>query len=80
MRLIPGILFMTIILLGAGCSGNAGTGAGHWFHILFIIIPAGIFLYLTNRKIDVLSDSISKMDDKLSTMSSRLEKENIPKK
>jgi len=56
-----------------GCSGNGG-GAGHWFHIIFISIPAGISLYVINKKLDYLHDAVSKQDNKISNLSSRLDK------
>lgn len=66
-------LMMLIPFIITGCSGNGG-GAGHWFHIIFIIIPAGISLYVINKKLDNLHEAVSKQNDKISNLSSRLDK------
>ena len=67
-------LMILIPLLITGCSGNGG-GAGHWFHILFIIIPAGIYLYMINKKLDALQDFVSKQADTISNLSARIDKD-----
>ena len=72
--LINTVLLMFLLLLN-GCSGQ-GSGAGHWFHIIFIMIPAGIALYIINRKIDELRDAVSRQDDKISNLSNKIDKDN----
>ena len=75
--LITSSIIMLITV--TGCSGNGG-GAGHWFHILFIIIPLGIFLYVINNKLDNIEKSISIEKDKISTLISQINKDQESKK
>lgn len=70
---INSILLMSLLFLN-GCSGQGG-GAGHWFHIIFIIIPAGIAFHLINSKIEDLRDTISRQDDRITNLSNKLDKD-----
>ena len=60
------------LLILTGCSSEGG--AGHWFHILFVIVPLGFILYLLNKKIDDVSESLFKIEAQMSKLSSKLEK------
>jgi hypothetical protein len=62
----------TVMIALSGCSG--GNGAGHWFHILFVIVPLGFIFYFLNKKIDKLSESLFKIEGKISQLTSKLEK------
>ena len=66
------ITFFAVTIALSGCTG--GNGAGHWFHMLFIIIPVGFILYILNKKIDEISDSLVKIEDKISNIASNVEK------
>ena len=66
------ITFVAVTIALSGCTG--GNGAGHWFHMLFIIIPVGFILYILNKKIDEISDSLVKIEDKISNIASNVEK------
>ena len=66
------IILFTLTIALSGCSG--GNGAGHWFHILFIIVPVGVILYILNKKIDEISESLFKIEDKISHTTSKMEK------
>ncbi len=68
--ILTALLLITITL--TGCSGR--NGAGHWFHILFVIIPLGFILYLLNQKVNELSKSLFKIEGKLSQLASKLDK------
>jgi len=61
------------LLILTGCSGEGR--AGHCFHIIFVIIPLGIILYLLNNKIDDLSDSLFKLEGKINTLSYKVDKD-----
>jgi len=61
------------LLILTGCSGEGGAGYG--FHIIFVIIPLGIILYLLNNKIDDISDSLFKLEGKITSLSSKVEKD-----
>ncbi len=52
------ITLFTLTIALSGCS--SGNGAGHWFHILFVIVPVGFILYILNKKIDDISESLFK--------------------
>lgn len=67
-------LTMFTILALTGCSGNNGGGAGYWFHIIFIMLPAGISLYLINKKLDSLNETVNRQADKLSNIYSLIDK------
>ena len=60
------------LLILTGCSSEGG--AGHWFHILFVIVPLGFILYLLNKKIDDISEYLFKIEAQMSKLSSKLEK------
>ncbi len=64
------IIALTLAL--TGCSG--GNGAGHWFHILFVIIPFGIALYFLNKKVDDISKSLFKIEGQLSQIATKVDK------
>ena len=52
----PNFIFLSFCLLTfTGFSGEGG--AGHWFHILFVIVLLGFILHLLNKKIDDISES-----------------------
>ena len=55
----------------AGCSG--GNGAGHWFHILFVLVPLGIAFYSLNKKVDDISKSLFKIEGRLSQLASKVD-------
>ena len=75
LKLLITLFTLTIVL--SGCSG--GNGAGHWFHILFVIVPVGYILYTLNKKIDDIGDSLFKIEDRLSNLSSKSEKDDKKK-
>ena len=60
------------LLILTRCSSEGG--AGHWFHILFVTVPLGFILYLLNKKIDDVSESLFKIEAQMSKLSSKLEK------
>jgi len=60
------------IAFGAG-------GAGHWFHILFVIVLLGFILHLLNKKIDDISESLFKIEGQISKLTSKLERNNKKK-
>ncbi|NIP32210.1 MAG: hypothetical protein GTN99_10495 [Candidatus Dadabacteria bacterium] len=67
------IITLTLITLTiTGCSGSGG--AGHWFHILFVLIPLGISLYFLNKKVDDISKSLFKVEGQISQLASKLER------
>ncbi len=66
------ITLFTLTIALSGCSG--GNGAGHWFHILFVIVPVGFILYILNKKIDDISESLFKIEGQISKLTSNPEK------
>jgi len=69
----PNFIFLSFCLLTfTGFSGEGG--AGHWFHILFVIVPIGFILYLLNKKIDDISESLFKIEAQIYKLTSKLEK------
>lgn len=70
LMLVCTILVITLSL--TGCSG--GNGAGHWFHILFVLIPFGITLYFLNKKVDDISKSLFKIEGQLSLLATKADK------
>lgn len=66
------ITFSALCIGLSGCSG--GSGAGHWFHILFIMIPLGFILYFINKKIDDISESLFKLEGQISQLASKSDK------
>jgi len=66
------ITLCTLTIALSSCSG--GNGAGHWFHIVFVIIPLGFILYLLNKKIDDVSESLFKIEGQISKLTSKLDK------
>jgi len=66
------IILFTLTIALSGCSG--GNGAGHWFHILFVIVPVGFILYILNKKIDDISESLFKIEGQISKLTSKPEK------
>ena len=64
---------MFCLLILTGCSGEGG--AGYWFHIIFVMIPLGIILYLLDNKIDDISDSLFKLEGKINTLSYKVDKD-----
>lgn len=66
------ITLFTLTIALSGCS--SGNGAGHWFHILFVIVPVGFILYILNKKIDDISESLFKIEGQISKLTSNPEK------
>lgn len=63
-------LFTVFIL--TGCSGNP-QGAGHWFHILFILVPLIIIGILLLRRLESLHDSVFTMEGQIKRLSGKLD-------
>ena len=69
----PNFISLTFcLLILTGCSSEGG--AGHWFHILFVIVPLGFILYLLNKKIDDISESLFNIEGQISKLNPKFEK------